>query len=107
LYRFTTKDLDELKLLSPATHYASTSKIQLDDFKLCPKAHRDNGHLVSSATFLMFQYNKYMVDLVNRRRVASQEMGTGITLDIPDADFDAVLHGGEDSVSNTATNVES
>ena len=106
MYRFTTKDLDELKLLSPATHYASTSKIQLDDFKLCPKAHRDNGHLVLSATFLMFQYNKYMVDLVNRRRVAIQETGTGDTLNISDAEFDAILHGGDNSVSNTETNVE-
>ena len=106
MYRLTTKDLDELKLLSPTTHYASTSKIQLDDFKLCPKAHRDNGHLVSSATFLMFQYNKYMVDLVNRRRVAIQETGTGDTLNISDADFHAILHGGDNSVSNTETNVE-
>ena len=54
----------------------------------------------------MFQYNKYMVDLVNRRRVAIQEMGTGHTLNISDADFDAILHGGDNSVSNTETNVE-
>ena len=54
----------------------------------------------------MFQYNKYMVDLVNRRRVAIQETGTGDTLNISDADFHAILHGGDNSVSNTETNVE-
>ena len=110
MYRFTTKDLDELKLLSPATHYASTSKISLDNFKLCPKAHRDNGHLVSSATFLMFQYNKYMADLVNRRREASQQMTAGetggLTLTIDDPAYEGVLAAAA-GVSNRASSNDS
>ena len=108
MYRFTTKDLDELKLLSPATHYASTSKIQLDDFKLCPKAHRDNGHLVSSATFLMFQYNKYMADLLSRRKRERQGTATdgsgGLSLTLDDPVYEGVLAAAAAASNNTTNN---
>ena len=54
----------------------------------------------------MFQYNKYMADLVNRRREASQQMAAGESgermLTIDDPEFEGVLVAAA-GVSNRAS----
>ena len=57
---------------------------------------------MSSATFLMFQYNKYMSDLVKRRETAivtPGSEGSGVALNINDAVMEGILSAGA-AVSN-------
>ena len=101
--------MEDRKLLSPATHYASTARITLSDFKLCPNSHRDKGNVVSSATFLMFQYNKYMSDLVKRRETAivtSGSEGSEVALNIDDPVMEGILTDGATVSKNVRDNDE-
>jgi len=106
LYRFSTNDLDDRKLISPAIHYASTAKITLSDFKLCPNSHRDKGNVVSSTTFLMFQYIKYTSNLVKTREAVTGGSGTsGLDLNLCDPRMEQILAEGA-ALSNNGMNNE-
>ena len=63
---------------------------------------------MSSATFLMFQYNKYMSDLVKRREAITEESGgrdSGLVLTIDDAQMEQILSdGAADSTNGTNNN---
>ena len=79
----------------------------LSDFKLCPNAHRDKGNVVSSATFLMFQYKKYMSDLVKRREAMTAVSGGsdgGLQLRIDDSEMEQILSQGAADPKNLMNN---
>ncbi len=63
---------------------------------------------MSSATFLMFQYNKYMSDLVKRRETAivtPGSEGSEVGLNINDAVMEGILTEGA-AVSSNGMNSE-
>ena len=107
MYRFSTEELEDRKLISPAIHYASTARIALSDFKLCPNSHRDKGNVVSSTTFLMFQYNKYMSDLLKRREAVTEASGgsdSALAVNFDNEVMEGIFTASSATVSNNFPN---